>query len=288
MKALFKKELHSYFTGIIGYIFCFLLLIIVGLNTYFSNINNLLVDFETTLGVSSYLFLMLAVPILSMRVIAEERKQSTDKLLYSLPLSSFQIVVAKYLAMLVVFLVPLIIISFYPLILSQYGALTLATSYSTICAFFLLGSAMLALGMFMSSITDNQIIAAALTFVVIISNYFLSGYASDISGTTTTSMVVIGCLILVIGALCYLLTRHLVISLALTLVLEGVLVVIYVFKEIWLENLVYQIAMAISAFKRLNVFVNDLFDLTGIIFYLSLSFLFVFFTIQSFEKRRWS
>lgn len=288
MKAVFKRELHSYFMGITGYVFCFLLLIIVGVNAYFRNVNNLLVDFETTLGVSSYLFLMLAVPILSMRIIAEERKQNTDKLLYSLPLSSFQIVIAKYLAMIVVFVIPLAMISLYPIILSQYGAVTLVTCYSTLVAFFLLGAAMLALGMFMSSLTDNQIIAAVLTFVIIISNYFLSGYASDINGTAATSVIIISCLIVVIGIVLYIMTKHLLLSLTTAAIFEVILILIYILKKVWLENLVYQIAISISAFKRLNTFVNDIFDLTGVVFYLSVSALFIFFTIQSFEKRRWS
>ena len=288
MKSVFKRELRSYFTGITGYIFCFLLLMIVGIYTYFVNINNLQVNFEVTLGTSSYLFLMLAVPILSMRIIAEERRQSTDKLLYSLPLSSFQIIMGKYFAMIVVFLLPLTIISFYPAILSLFGAISLATCYSTIIAFFLLGSAMLAIGMFMSSLTDNQIIAAIMTFAVIVINYFISGYSSNISGTAQTSMAVFTCLILALGIIVFVMTRHIILSAIVAAVLEFGLAAIYLFKRAWLEGLVYHMAMSISAFKRLNVFVNDIFDLTGIIFYLSLAALFVFFTIQSFEKKRWS
>ena len=288
MRAVFKRELRAYFTGVIGYIFCFILLLIVGVYTYFHNISNLNVSFEVTLGTSSYLFLMLAVPVLSMRVIAEERRQNTDKLLYSLPLSSSRIVLAKYLAMLVVFLVPLAVISLYPLMLARYGAVSLLTCYSTLLAFFLIGAAMLALGMFMSSLTDNQLIAAVLTFAVIVTNYFISGYASGISGTAETSLIVLSCLAAAAGAVTYGMTRGLPLSAAVAAVLEGALVAAYYLRRVWLENLVYRMAMAISAFKRLNTFVNDLFDLTGVVFYMSLAALFVFFTVQSFEKRRWS
>ncbi len=288
MLAVFKRELRSYFTGIIGYIFCFILLLIVGVYTYFHNINGYNVTFEVTIGTSSYLFLMLAVPVLSMRVLAEERRQNTDKLLYSLPLSSFHIVVAKYLAMIAVFLVPVITLCAYPLILSRYGAVSLITCYSALLAFFLLGSAMLAVGMFMSSLTDNQLIAAVLTFAVIVTNYFISGYASGISGTAETSMLALSCLIGALGIVVFMMTGGVALAAAVAVVCEGTLAAVYVFKRAWLENLVYRMAMAISAFKRLNVFVNDLFDVTGVVFYLTIAALFVFFTVQSFEKRRWS
>ncbi|MCL2539798.1 MAG: ABC transporter [Oscillospiraceae bacterium] len=288
MKAVFKRELRSYFTGMTGYIFCFLLLMIVGIYTYFNNVNNLLVNFEVSLGTASYLFLMLAIPILSMRVIAEERRQNTDKLLYSLPLSSFQIVIGKFLAMTVVFAIPLSVVSVYPVILAGYGAVPIATCYSTITAFFLLGSSMLAIGMFMSSITDNQIIAAISTFLIIAVNYFVSAYAGNVSGSARATLLIVSCLIAALALIIYVMTRHIPLSAAAAVVLEGLLVTIYFVKRAWLENLVYDMISAISAFKRLNVFVNDMFDLSGLVFYLSLTGLFVFFTILSFEKRRWS
>ena len=288
MKAVLKRELHSYFHGMTGYIFCFLLLIIVGLYTYFNNINNLLVNFEISLGMSSYLFLMLAIPVLTMRIIAEEKKQGTDKLLYSLPLSSFEIVIAKFIAMVIVYLLPIIVIAFYPLILAKFGAVPVITCYSTLFAFFLLGTSMLAIGMFISSLVENQIIAAILTFFIIAVNYFLSAYASGISGTPKTSFWVLSFMIIAFMLLVYFMTKHIVLSIIISVTLETILIIIYFISSILLENFIFNLVLSISVFKRLNTYVNDLFDITGLIFYLSLTFLFLFFTIQSFEKRRWN
>jgi len=223
-----------------------------------------------------------------MRVIAEERKQNTDKLLYSLPLSSMQIISAKYLAMIVVFLIPLAVISLYPVILSRFGAVSLITCYSTLFAFFMIGAAMLAVGLFMSSLTDNQIIAAIFTFTAIVSNYFLSSYASDISGEAQMTLIIMSSLIAALGIILYIMTRHVLLSVFVTAVLEGILACVYLLRTRWLEGLIYQLVMGISAFKRLNSFVNDLFDLSAIVFYLTVAALFVYFSIVSFEKRRWS
>ena len=112
-------------------------------------------NFEYVPGFGSIIYAVI-VPLLTMRTIAEERRQKTDQLLYSLPLSTTRVVLGKYLALLAVFLVPLAIIACYPLIFAQYGEVYLPTSYGTLLAFFLMGAALIAVGIFLSSLTDNQ------------------------------------------------------------------------------------------------------------------------------------
>ena len=174
MKAVFRHELSSYFTGMTGYVFGAFLLLFAGIYTMAVNLNAGLSNFEYVLSNLSFIFLII-VPILTMRVIAEERRQRTDQLLYSLPLSMTGVALGKYAALLVVFLVPTGIICLYPLVLSAFGSVYLPLAFGTAVGFFFLGAALLAIGMFLSSITESQGVAAGLCFVVMLVNYFISG-----------------------------------------------------------------------------------------------------------------
>ena len=128
MKAVFRHELSSYFTGMTGYVFGAFLLLFAGIYTMAVNLNAGLSNFEYVLSNLSFIFLII-VPILTMRVIAEERRQRTDQLLYSLPLSMTGVALGKYAALLVVFLVPTGIICLYPLVLSAFGSVYLPLAF---------------------------------------------------------------------------------------------------------------------------------------------------------------
>ncbi len=180
MRAVFRHELSSYFTGVTGYVFSAFLLLFTGIYTMVYNLQSASVHFEYVLGSMSFVFLII-VPILTMRVLAEERRQKTDQLLYSLPLTMTQVVLGKFTAMLVVFAVPMAVICLYPVVLSAYGNVYLPAAYGAIVGFFFLGMALLAIGMYISSVTESQAVAAGLCFVVMLMNYFLSdlaGFAS--------------------------------------------------------------------------------------------------------------
>lgn len=155
MLAVFKHELRNYFQSLTAYIFGAFLLVFVGIGAMLYNLQAAVSNFEYVLSFGSMVFVVI-VPILTMRVIAEERKQRTDQLLYSLPVSTTKVILGKYFALLLVYLLPLCVISFYPLIFSQYGDVYLLTSYGSLLAFFVMGAALIALGVFISSLTDNQ------------------------------------------------------------------------------------------------------------------------------------
>ena len=154
MKAVFKHELSSYFTSLIGYVFGAFLLLFAGIYTMIVNINSKLTNFEYIFGNMSFVFLVI-VPVLTMRVLAEERRQKTDQLLYSLPLSMTKVVLGKYLAMLVMLVIPMAIVCLYPLILSAYGNIDFTMVLNGALGFFLLGAALLAIGMYVSSLIKN-------------------------------------------------------------------------------------------------------------------------------------
>ena len=152
MTAVLKHELRGYAHSVSSYLFCAFLLLFVGVGALLYNIESAVANFEYMLEFVC-IGLTVIIPVLTMRVIAEERRARTDQLLYSLPLTTAQIVGGKYLALLVVYLVPLCVIALYPLIFAQYGDVYLLTAYGSLFAFFIMGAAMIAVGMFISSRT---------------------------------------------------------------------------------------------------------------------------------------
>ena len=190
MSAVYRRELRAYFTGMTAYVFIAFLLLFAGIYTMAYNLSNAYPNFEYVLQSMSIIFLI-AIPILTMRVITEERRQKTDQLLYALPIGMTRVVLGKYLAMITVVAIPCAIMGAYPLILRSFGNVPLGTAYGTLLAFFLLSCTLSAVGMLISSLTDNQAVAAGLCFVVMLLLYFmnsLAGFLSDSDGLLCTVM----------------------------------------------------------------------------------------------------
>ncbi len=232
MKAIFLREFKSYFTSITGYAFAAFLLLIIGIYTMSVCLVGYYPNYEYVLGNTAFIFLLIA-PIVTMKTFAEERKQKTDRLLYALPIGMPKIVAGKYLALLAVFAVPLIPASLYPLILKLYGSVSLRVSAAAMLGFILLGGSLLALGMFISSLTESQPLAAGISFLVMLINFLSSSLATYLP----------------LGS---------------------------------------DLIASLSLFDRLDNFVYGILNLSDVVFYLSAIALFVFLTIQSLEKRRWS
>lgn len=287
MSAVYKRELRAYFTGVAGYIFIAALLLFVGIYSYIINFLNGYPTFEYILYNMSYIYLII-VPILTMRVIAEDRRQHTAELLYSLPLKLSSIVAGKYLALITVLALPCAVFCFYPLILSLYGTVEYATAYSTIFGFFLLGSALIALGLFISSLTENLIVAAALSFGAVLLIYLLPTIAYYLPSTAYGSLICFVALTLIAGLIVYLLTKNGVFAVALTVGLELIAAVLYFTQPALYEGAFPAFVGWLALFDRLTGFASGLFDLTAVVYYLSVSALLLFFSVLSLEKRRWS
>ena len=287
MTAVLRHELYSYFTNVTGYVFGAFLLLFAGIYTMVINLQSASPYFEYVLMNMDFIFLII-VPILTMRVIAEERRQKTDQLLYSLPLTMTQVALGKYLAMLVIFLIPVAVIGVYPLVLTAFGAVYLPAAYGALTGFFFLGASLIAIGMFISSLTESQAVAAGLCFVVMLLNYFISSLASYVPSTAFASFLCVAVCILVLGLIFRLLTRSGFAALVLTIVLEGGLVAAYTFRSADFQGLFPNLMEQLSLFDRFYEFVNGTFDLTAIVYYLTVIAVFVFLTVQSLEKRRWS
>ena len=287
MTAVFRHELSSYFKSVSGYVFGAFLLLFGGIYTTDINLNAGLTNFEYVLDYMCIIFLII-VPILTMRVVAEERRQRTDQLLYSLPLTMTEVVLGKYGALLVVFLAPMAVIGVYPLILSAFGNVYLPAAYNAWLGFFLLGAALLAIGMFISSLTESQAVAAGLCFVVMLVNYFITSLAGFISTTAFASFASFTVVILALAGIVWFMTRSGLASGVLALVLEAVLLFFYAGDTSAFEGLFPEVMENLSLFDQFYQFVNGVFDLRAVVYLLSVSGLFLFLTVQSLEKRRWS
>ena len=287
MTAILRHELSSYFTNVTGYVFGAFLLLFAGIYTMVINLQSASPYFEYVLMNMDFIFLII-VPILTMRVIAEERRQKTDQLLYSLPLTMTQVALGKYLAMLVIFLIPVAIIGVYPLVLTALGDVYLPAAYGALAGFFFLGASLIAIGMFISSLTESQAVAAGLCFVVMLVNYFISSLASYVPTTAFASFLCIAVCVLLLGLIFRALTRNGFAALVLTVVLECGLAAAYTFCSSDFQGLFPDLMEQLSLFDRFYELVNGTFDLTAIVYYLTIIAVFVFLTVQSLEKRRWS
>lgn len=287
MIAIFKHELRLYFHSLTAYVFGAFLLLIVGIGAMLYNLQAAVSNFEYVLSFSSMIFAVI-VPILTMRVIAEERKQKTDQLLYSLPISTTKIIVGKYLALLVLYLIPLAIISTYPLIFSQYGEVYLLTSYGSLIAYFIMGAALIAIGVFISSLTENQGFAAGIGIAAILFNYFSVSLAEYVSATAAGSSIVLFVLAGLLGWIIKHLTRNENLGYGVGLTLMAAVVAVFWLDSSKLEGLVPEIMKTLSLFDRFETFVNGVFDMTAIVYFVSIIIFFLFLSVQSLEKRRYN
>ena len=287
MTAVLKHELKNYFHSLTAYVFGAGLLLAVGLGALRYNLQAAVSNFEFAL---SYFSIVLAVivPILTMRVIAEERKQRTDQLLYALPITTTQVIVGKYLALLTVYLIPLCVVAVYPLIFSRFGDVYLLTSYGSILAFFLMGAALIALGVFISSLTDNQGFAAGIGIAVILLNYYSVSLSEYVSSTVFGSVAALCVLVLALGAVIKYLTKNENLAYAVCFVLIAAIAIIAFMDNTKFEGLLPAVMTRLSLFDRFTGFVNGVFDMTSVVYYASVVVFFLFLSVQSLEKRRYN
>jgi ABC-2 type transport system permease protein len=287
MLAIFKKEFKSYFTSMTGYVFVAFFLIIVGIYYAVYNLMNMVANFEYVLSGISFIFVLL-VPILTMRLMAEDKKQKTDQLLFTSPLSISKIISGKYFAVLSVFLIAMVIVCLYPLILLQFGSLSLKVAYGSILGFTLLGAAYISIGLFVSSLTESQLVAAVVSFVVILVTVLMDSLVSFLPTDNLTCYLVFLVAILLICWLLYSMMHNYVVSLTLGVVGEAALAVTYFVKPAVFDGLLTKVLGWFSVMARFDNFTTGILDLSSVVYYLSVVFIFLFLTVQVIKKHRWN
>jgi ABC-2 type transport system permease protein len=235
MLAIYKRELRSYFVTPIGYIFVAVFLIASGLIFSYCTLQQ-----GANSSVSTYFTMLLVVyivvlPLLTMKLFADEKKGRTEQLLLTSPVSLMSMVCAKFFAAYTVFGLTYLVSCFGYITLYHYGSPSTAIIVGSSIAILLAGAACIAIGVFISSMTENQLIAALLTMAVIILFVLTSAFNSYIDN--------------------------------------------YVIRSIlsW-----------VSIMERLSNFTYGYFDVNALVYYVSITFVFLFLTVRVYEKRRWS
>ena len=283
MTAIYKKELRSYFTSMTGYI-C---MVVIGIYFAVINLSSGYPYFGYTLSCVIVLFLLMT-PVLTMRILAEEKNRKTDQLLLTAPVSLWKIVIGKYLAMVTVFGLALLITCFYPLILSRFGTVSLPMAYTAILGYFLYGAACIAIGLFISSVTESQVIAAVLTFVFLFAFYMMNGISSFFSEGALSTCITFGLLILAAALIIYTMIKNLLISAAVCVIGEIILAIIYVVNSSFFSGGIQKVLNIVNLSSHFDNFANSIFDIKGILYFVSVIAVCLFLTVQSIAKRRWN
>ena len=287
MLAVYKKELRGYLTSMVGYVFIAFVLLILGIYFTAYNLQYASPDFGATLSSVTFLFLVIT-PILTMRILAEEKKNRTDQLLLTAPVSVWKVILGKYLSMVTIYAIPVVISAFYPLIMGRYGVISYPMAYVAVIGFFFLGCAQIAVGLFLSSVTESQVIAAVLTFGILFCSYMMDGIESFFSDAAISSMVAFLIIAVVVGIVVYQLTKNIIFSSCVGGVLVIGIAAVYFIKPTVFTGLIQKFLNLFAIANHFDDFVGGIFDVTGIIYMVSVVCIFVFLTVQCIQKRRWS
>ena len=235
MLAIYKREMRSYFTGAIGYAFLVIYLVAAGLLFSYTTLFSMSAD-VTTFFTMMLLFSAVMLPILTMKSFSEERKTRTEQLVLTAPVSIISMVAGKFLAAYSMFAMAHVFTSLYCLLLLPYGNLKAAVMLGNVLALLLVGMVFVSIGLFVSSLTENQLAAAVGTIAIIL-------------------------LLLAVG-----------------------LVGLFLPTNYWLRF----VLDGISIFTRFQNFTAGYFDIASVVYYLSVSAIFLYLTVRIYDRRRYN
>lgn len=288
MLAIYKRELKSYFHSMTGCVFIAFLVMFTGIYFMAYNLNAGYPYFSYTLSGSLIVFLV-GIPLLTMRSFSEERKTKTDQLLLTASVSLTKVVLGKYFAMVTVLAVPNVIFCLFPLLIKLQGTAYLLVDYSSIAVFFLLGCVYLAIGMFMSSLTESQIIAFISTFGILLLLYLWDGILSFLPSSALSGMIGILLILTLIVVYIYHMTKNWMLAAGIEAVGSAAALIVYFVKSSLYENLLTKLlGRLVLADVFMNISSSNIVDVSGLLLYVSILIIFVFLTIQTIQKRRWS
>lgn len=288
MRAIYKREVRAYYNTLTGWIFLAVMTAFIGIYFMANNLVNGAAYFSYSLSAVLFLFMVL-VPLLTMRSMAEERHSKTDQLLLTSPASISGVVLGKFFAMMTVFLVPVLIACLCPLIIRLNGTAFLKADYATILAFFLLGGVQIAVGLLVSTLTESQIIAAVGTFSVLLVLYLWDGLVSFLPTSASGSLVGLLLILLVICFLADRISNNWKVTGGIGVVGVAALAGFYIHDSSAFSGLLPDLLGSFSLIEAFSAFSTDhVFDLQGLLLYLSLTALLLFLTCQVLQKRRWN
>lgn len=287
MSAIFKREFKSYYSGMMGWLLTGVMLLFGGLYFTAANLQGGYTNFSIALY-SFVIVLLIFIPLLCMRSFAEEKRSKTDQLLLTSPVSITGIVLGKYLALMAMFAVPVAIFSLYPLIMLMLGGVDLVASYAGILGYFFMGAACIAVCMYLSTLTENQIIAALSGFGVLLVSYLLPSIQTLFTTGSGLAMAAFVVILLAVSLIVGLRSRSLTLGAGMFVVGFVLLTILFNTRSAVLTSAFTSVLGALALFEPFLEFVNGLFSVTALVYYLGVIVLFLFLTGQALEKRRWN
>lgn len=287
MIAVYKRELGAYFHSMTGYICCAFLICCVGIYFMAANLFSGYPSFAYALNSSLFIF-MLTTPILTMRSMAEDRRSKTDQLLLTSPVSIPAIVAGKFLAEVAVFALPLAAAVLMPLILKAFGTVSLVAAYSAVLGYLLLGSACLAVGTWISALTENQILAYLATFGALLVAYIMDGIQTMFTTGNLLAFIAFMVVVLIASILVGVICKRLTAGVTVFCVGAVVLFILFRLRPAWLLTAFNAVLSALALFDPFQDIVGGMFSIPAIVYYLSVIGLFLFLTGQALERRRWN
>jgi len=248
MLAVFKRELRNYFLTPTGYVFLSIFLLLSGI---FFTTGNLLSGNTRYIGfLGSILFIfLLIVPVLTMRLLSDEKRLKTDQLLLTCPVKISAIVVGKFLAATVFFSIGLAVTLLYALIIVIHGDLDVAETIGAYIGFILAGGAFISVGLFISGLTENQVVAAISTFAALLVIWLIDWVQQAVPSDLTSNLIFTGAVIAALALWLYLSTRNRIVAAAAGLAGALGILLLYLFSR---ESLIGLMGKTLSWFSLLE------------------------------------
>lgn len=286
MPAIIKKELKTYFKTITGYGFLGFFVLITGYFFVSQNIAVSNANYNETLAGSMIMFLIL-VPVLTMRLFAEEARQKTDQLLYAAPINVTDIVAGKFIAAALLFLMGLAITLIFPWMLSRSGELAWGMTFAGMLGYFMMGMCLISVGIFISVLTDNQIVAAAATFAAIFLLLMMDNIASAVPISVASSLIFTGLAVTAVALTVYSSTKNIAAALIFALAGFVIMGIVYFINPNIYDGLIVKVLSWFSVLSRFENFYMGILSVSDVVYYITFTCAFLYFTVNVIEKRRW-
>lgn len=289
MIAILGKEFKHYFKSPIGYVFMGFVFVVFGIlftvNLFYQNS-----DYSQVVGsqITIMFVLFFGTPLITMKSLAEEKNKKTDQLIITSPINITDFILGKYFAASGLFLLTIILTMIQPLILSIFGEIPIPKIIGSYIGFMLLGCSLIAMGLFISALSSSQMIAAVVTYIVFLAILFSDTIILTLPKDRLSSILFASLLVIIITLLVYFIVKNIVITITITAIGIAIIVMIYIVNPIFYDGFMINFFGYFSLLARFKTFTMGILDLGSIIYYISISIIFVFLSVQVIEKRRWS
>jgi len=286
MTAIYKKEVRTYFTHMMGYVFLAFMTLLIGIFFSMTSVSGQNPNFQFVLtNITTFFFIL--IPVLTMRLFSEEARQKTDQLLFTSPLSVTQIVLGKFFAAFTLFLAAAAISVLFPVMVFTFGNLPVSQIIGAYIGFILIGAACIAVGVFISVLTDNQIIAAVATMGATFVMFIMDGIAMIMPTSALASFGFVGAVIVAVAAVLYNATKSKIAGAAALVLGLGICGGLFLINNSVFDAVIVRVMLWFSIYTRFANFALGVLNFNDIVYYISFTALFIYFAVNVIEKRRW-